>query len=115
MVGVDIYSSMAAHVVTFKNMQEFFQKMKDRDSDMIRKMAKTVIHAVNTNRKKIDVFQVIFSTTGEYIFTLDSDQYLNCLRNCMDDMIRIEEYELCSQIRDILQKEAKKTKKVLQY
>ena len=115
MVGVDIYSSMAAHVVTFKNMQEFFQKMKERDPDMIRKMAKTVIHAVNTNRKKIDVFQVIFNNTSEYVFTVDDDQYISCLRNCMGDMIKIEEYELCSQIRDILQKEEKKTKKVLQY
>lgn len=107
---------MASHVVLFKNMKEFFQKMKERDRDMMRKMVKTILHAIKTKKNKVDVFQVIFTDTSDYTFTVEDDQYITCLKNCMNDMILAEEYELCAQIKDVLDKYSKRnTKKVLAF
>jgi len=106
---------MASHVVMFKNMKEFFQKMKERDKDMMRKMVKTILHAIKSKKHKVDVFQVIFSDTSDYTFTVESDQYVTCLKNCMGDMVKAEEYELCAQIRDVLQKDNKNDKSKLKF
>jgi hypothetical protein len=47
------------------------------------------------------------------LFTIDKPQYKDLLKNCLDDLIKIEEYELCAEVKKILDKKSRKKKEVL--
>ena len=47
------------------------------------------------------------------IFTIDRIQYKDLLTKCLDDMIGIEEYELCAEMKKQIDKKSKKPKEVL--
>ena len=86
--------------------------MKDRDPDMILKMVKCVLSAYKRSKPSIDIFDITFKVLSDgLIFTVDKSQYKELLGNCMNDLITMEEYELCAEIKKILDK--KKTKEVL--
>ena len=99
---------MACWVLTLKDQREFFQMMKDRDSELIIKMVKCVLSAYKRNRKGIDIFDITFKDTSGMIFNIEKSQYNDLLRNCLDDLIAIEEYELCAEIKKILDKKPRK-------
>jgi len=103
---------MAYHVLVSKDQDEFFKALKNRDKDLVIKLVKSVLHAIKTKKKTVDIFQVIFKNMKEYTFSLDKDQYKECLSNCLDDMVKYEEYELCANIRDFLNKKIRRPKKV---
>jgi len=42
------------------------------------------------------------------IFNIEKSQYTELLSNCLDDLITMEEYELCAEIKKILDKKSKK-------
>jgi hypothetical protein len=87
-------------------------KMKNRDADIILKMAKCVLSAYKRSKPSIDIFDITFKVLDDgLVFTIDKPQYKELLGNCMNDLITMEEYELCAEIKKILDK--KKTKKVL--
>jgi protein-arginine kinase activator protein McsA len=97
-------------------MSEFIKKIKERDFDLIRKLVKSVLHGAKVGKKKVDVFQVVFKDLSEYTFVIEEKNYKECLKSYMDDMIKAEEYEICSQIRDALLKiNNKPSKKVMAY
>jgi len=87
-------------------------RMKNRDADMILKMVKCVLSAYKRSKPNIDIFDITFKVLSDgLIFTVDKSQYKELLGNCMNDLIIMEEYELCAEIKKILDK--KKTKEVL--
>jgi protein-arginine kinase activator protein McsA len=47
------------------------------------------------------------------LFTIDKSQYNDMLNNCLNDLIKIEEYELCAEIKKQLDKKTRKKKEVL--
>ena len=47
----------------------------------------------------------------ELVFSIDKSQYKEMLDNCMEDMIKIEEYELCAEIKKVLDKKTRKPRK----
>ena len=103
---------MACHYLQMKNSDEFYMKMKNRDADIILKMAKCVLSAYKRSKPSIDIFDITFKVLDDgLVFTIDKPQYKELLGNCMNDLITMEEYELCAEIKKILDK--KKTKKVL--
>jgi hypothetical protein len=86
--------------------------MKNRDADLILKMAKCVLSAYKRNKSSIDIFDITFKVLSDgLVFTIDKPQYKELLGNCMNDLITMEEYELCAEIKKILDK--KKIKEVL--
>jgi hypothetical protein len=87
--------------------------MKGRDSDLIMKMVKCVLSAAKRNKAKIDIFDISFKDMSSMLFTIDKQQYSDMLQNCMDDLIKIEEYELCAEIKKQLDKKTRKKKEVL--
>ena len=89
---------MACHYLFMKNTDEFMVKLRDRDIDLITKMVKCVISAIKRKRPKIDIFGISFKDHTELIFSIAEDQYLLCLENCLQDLIKEEEYELCALI-----------------
>ena len=96
--------------------REFYSRLKDRDPDLILKMAKCVLSAYKRSKDKIDIFDITFKTLSEgLIFTIDKHQYKELLKNCMDDLIGMEEYEMCAEIKKILdgKKRGRKLKEVL--
>ena len=99
---------MACWVLTLKDQREFFQMMKDRDSDLILKMVKCVLSAYKRNKKGIDIFDITFKDMSGMIFNIEKSQYTELLGNCLDDLIAIEEYELCAEVKKILDKKPRK-------
>ena len=47
------------------------------------------------------------------VFTIEKSQYKDLLKNCLDDLIKIEEYELCAEIKKQLNKKSRKKKEAL--
>ena len=102
---------MACHCLYLKDQREFFTLMKERDSDIIMKMVKCVLSAAKRNKDKIDIFDISFKDMSGMVFTIDKVQYNDLLKNCMDDLIKIEEYELCAEIKKQLNKKRGRKKK----
>ena len=69
---------MASHVLSFKNQEEFFQKIKDKDRDLIVKMVKTVLYAIKHKKPKVDVFEVIFTDVKYYRERCDGNDDPQC-------------------------------------
>ena len=104
---------MACHCLYLKDQREFFTLMKNRDTDLIMKMVKCVLSAAKRNKAKIDIFDISFKDMSSMLFTIDKSQYNDMLKNCLDDLIKIEEYELCAEIKKQLDKKTRKKKEVL--
>ncbi len=75
-------------------------------------MVKCVLSAAKRGKDKIDIFEITFRTMEELTFSIEKSQYKEMLKNCMDDLIKIEEYELCAEIQKILKKRTRSKKKV---
>ena len=99
---------MACWVLTLKDQREFFRLMKERDSDLILKMVKCVLSAYKRNKDGIDIFDITFKDTSGMVFNIEKSQYTDLLGNCLNDLIAIEEYELCADIKKILDKKSRK-------
>lgn len=104
---------MACHYLSLKDQNEFYSLLKSRDPDLIIKMAKCVISATKRNKKNIDIFDITFKNLDSLVFTVEKNQYNELLSNCLDDLITVEEYELCAEIKKILDKKQKRKKEVL--
>lgn len=109
---------MACHVLFLKDEAEFFGMLRDRDSDLILKICKSVLTVVRHKRKKIDIFDITFKDTSGMVFTIDEDQYTTILKNCLADMEKIEEYELCANMKKVIdrapkQKRPRKQKEIV--
>ena len=100
---------MACHCLMLKDQREFFQMMKDRNSDLILKMVKCVLSAYKRNKDGIDIFDITFKDMSGMIFNIEKSQYTELLSNCLNDLIALEEYELCAEVKKILDKKSKKT------
>jgi hypothetical protein len=71
-------------------------------------MVKCVLSAAKRGKDKIDIFDISFKDTSSMVFTIDKSQYKEMLGNCMDDLIAIEEYELCADIKKLIDKKERK-------
>ena len=66
---------------------------------------------METFEDKIDIFEITFKNMEELTFGIDQSQYKEMLGNCMEDMIAMEEYELCAEIKKVLEKKTRKPRK----
>ena len=103
-----IFIVMACHCLTLKDQREFFRLMKERDSDLILKMVKCVLSAYKRDKDGIDIFDITFKDTSGMIFNIEKSQYTELLGNCLNDLIAMEEYELCAEVKKILDKKSRK-------
>ena len=99
---------MACHCLTLKDQREFFDLLKNRDPDMILKMVKCVLSAYKRNKDGIDIFDITFKNMDALVFNIEKSQYTELLGNCLDDLIAMEQYELCAEIKKILDKKSKR-------
>lgn len=82
--------------------------MKERDSDLILKMVKCVLSAYKRDKDYIDIFDITFKDTSGMIFNIEKSQYTELLGNCLNDLIALEEYELCAEVHKITSKKTTK-------
>lgn len=75
---------------------------------MILKMVKCVLSAYKRNKDGIDIFDITFKNMDALVFNIEKSQYTELLSNCLDDLIAMEQYELCAEIKKILDKKSKK-------
>lgn len=90
---------------------EFFNRLKKRDPEILTKMVKCVISAHKRKVQKINIFDITFKDMSSLVFSMEKSQFVDFLSNCMQDMINIEEYELCSEIKKISEKKTRQRKK----
>lgn len=102
---------MACHYLNLKNSDEFYLKLKGRDPDIVLKMAKCVLSAFKRGKDQIDIFDITFKNLDGLVFTIDKSQYKELLSNCMKDLIEMEEYELCAEVKKILEGKKKRGRK----
>ena len=102
---------MACHYLTMKNSDEFYLKLKGRDQDIVLKMVKCVLSAYKRGKDQIDIFDITFKNMDQFTFTIDKSQYKELLSNCMNDLIEMEEYELCAEVKKILEGKKKRGRK----
>jgi len=95
-----------------KDEREFFLKMKDRDPEIIYKMVKCVLSAYKRKINKLNIFEVVFKDTSYMLFAMEKKEFKNFLNNCIDDMINIEEYEICAEIKKIVNRNTRKKKAI---
>jgi 7,8-dihydro-6-hydroxymethylpterin-pyrophosphokinase len=93
-----------------KDEKEFFLRMKDRDPEIILKMVKCVLSAHKRKIKQLNIFEVIFKDSSYMTFAMDKKEFKNFLNNCLQDMINIEEYEICAEIKKIVNRNVRKKK-----
>ena len=103
-----IFIIMACHCLMLKDQREFFQMMKDRDSNLILKMVKCVLSAYKRDKDGIEIFDITFKDTSGMVFNIEKSQYTELLSNCLNDLIAIEEYEMCAEVKKIIDKKSKK-------
>jgi hypothetical protein len=101
---------MACHCLYLKDASEFYSLLKSRDPELIMKMVKCVLSASKRNRDSIDIFDISFKNLDSLIFNIEKSQYNELLSNCLNDLIALEEYELCADIKKILDKKTRKNK-----
>lgn len=99
---------MACHNSYMDSEKDFYQKLKNRDPDIITKMVRCVISAHKRKKDKIDIFDLYFKDSSSLTFSMQKEEYIKFLGNCLDDMIKIEEYELCAEIKKIISKPTRK-------
>lgn len=101
---------MACHTIYMKDEKEFFLRMKDRDPEIIYKMVKCVLSAYKRKVNKLNIFEVVFKDTSYMVFAMERKEFKNFLNNCLQDMIDIEEYEICAEIKKIVSRNTRKKK-----
>jgi hypothetical protein len=103
---------MACHCLYLNDSREFFALLKARDPDLTMKMVKCVLSASKRNKKSIDIFDISFKNMDSLVFTINRIQYKELLSNCLKDMIALEEYELCAEMKKMIDKKTRKPKEV---
>jgi hypothetical protein len=103
---------MACHCLYLKDSNEFYSLLKTHDPELVMKMVKCVLSASKRNKKSIDIFDISFKNMDSLVFTIDRPQYKELLSNCLQDMIKAEEYELCADIKKQIDKKTRKPKVV---
>jgi len=106
-----IFIVMACHYLYLNDSAEFYSLMKARDPEIVIKMVKCVLSAAKRNKETIDIFDISFKNLESMVFTIDKKQYKELLKNCLDDLIKVEEYELCAEIKKELDRKTRGRKK----
>ena len=101
---------MACHTLYMKDEKEFLLRMKERDPEIIYKMVKCVLSAYKRKVKSVNIFEVVFKNTTYMTFAMDKSEFKTFLGNCLQDMINIEEYEICAEIKKIINRNTRKKK-----
>ena len=101
---------MAYHVLSLTNEKEFYSLLKARDPELVLNMVKSILKGIKDKRDKVDIFDIIFKDTSELVFSVEKSQYITVLNNCLHDLEEMEEYELCSNVKKVLDKSSKKAK-----
>jgi len=104
---------MACHCLYLKNSNEFYSLLKNRDADLTIKMVKCVMSAAKRNKDKIDIFDISFKDMSGMVFSIERKEYKELLKNCLQDMAELEEYELCAEMKKLIDRKERKKNLVL--
>jgi hypothetical protein len=102
---------MACDCLLLKNSDEFYSLLKKRDPDLVVKMVKCVLKAIKNNKKQIDIFDITFKNMDSLMFGIEKEHYVELLTNCLKDLEKLEEFELCASITKVINKKPRKRRK----
>lgn len=101
---------MACHCLYLENAGDFYLLLKNRDSETMKKMVKCVLSASRRKKDNIDVFDITFADQSSMQFSIEKKEYKTFMKNTLEDMIKIEEYELCAQMKKFINQKERKPK-----
>lgn len=83
---------------------DFWDDLNNKKYELILEVVNTIINAIETNsrKSKIKIFEVAIMDDYILDFAIVKKEYLSVLNNLLPDLVKIEEYELCEQIKKIL-------------
>jgi hypothetical protein len=102
---------MACECLRMKDQDEFFTRLKNKDSELIIKMVKCILNAYKKKKSKVDIFDITFKDKSSLVFSINKGNYNELLSNCLKDLEKLEEYELCGEIMKTLNKKVRKPRK----
>jgi hypothetical protein len=68
------------------------------------------LSAIKRKKNSIDIFEITFKNLEILVFTVEKHQYDDLLKNCLEDLVKAEEYELCAEVVKMQKKRTKKLK-----
>lgn len=93
---------MACYNIRLKNREDFIELIRSRDPEMVISMVNCVLSAIKSKKKKVDIIQVKFDTGEGMMISASQEDYKNLLEKCKEDLIELEEFELCAEIQKAL-------------
>lgn len=93
---------MACYNIRLKNREDFIELIRSRDPEMVISMVNCVLRAIESKKKKVDIIQVKFDTGEGMMISASQEDYKNLLEKCKEDLIELEEFELCAEIQKAL-------------
>ena len=91
-------------VLTYLQESDFWDDLNSMNIELVKETVNTILTAIESNskKKKTKIFEVEIS--DEYIldFALEKSEYLSTLNNLLPTLIKHEEYELCSKVKEVL-------------
>lgn len=100
---------MSRYLRRFKNDEEkSLQGMvESRDPEIIYTILEAIFYGIDRKMDTVECFE-IESPSSIVTFKMPRPEWLGCLTKCIDDMIDLEDYEMCSTIQKYLKKLSQK-------
>jgi excinuclease UvrABC helicase subunit UvrB len=94
-----------AYLINVKNYKEFEDLIYNKDLNLSKVIVDKIFSNLKTTKRFIHVLEIIIEEEDIIIdLTLDRNDFIDALEKNIQIYAHHEEYELCVEIRDIIQK-----------
>jgi hypothetical protein len=96
---------MAYYNVKTDNETDFLAMLSSREESLVTAMVEGVLDAIDNGLEYVELINVKFNkqrNKGYYAISVKKEEYSTLLKNCLDDMVRMEKYELCARMKSYL-------------
>ncbi len=104
--GAHIYIIMAYYNVKTDNETEFLAMLSSREESLVTAMVEGVLDAIDNGLELVELISVKLNKRKVnkpfYTISIKKEEYRTLLKNCLDDMVRFEKYELCAKMKSYL-------------
>ena len=104
--GAHIYIIMAYYNVKTDNENDFLSMLSSREESLVTAMVEGVLDAIDNGLEMVELISVKLNKRRVnkpfYTISIKKEEYPTLLKNCLDDMVRFEKYELCAKMKSYL-------------
>ena len=104
--GAHIYIIMAYYNVKTDNENDFLSMLSSREESLVTAMVEGVLDAIDNSLEMVELISVKLNKRRVnkpfYTISIKKEEYPTLLKNCLEDMVRFEKYELCAKMKSYL-------------